>query len=405
MKINIMKWIDRYPGQLVCLLLNLVYFCSNLFMGRRKVTNPKRILVMKFFGMGSIVLASPFFKRIKERFPGAKICFLTFSSNAEICKRLEVADRYFFLRTNNFFVFTWDFIQNLIKLRRLKLDLVFDLEFFARFSTSVAYLSGATLRVGYYMNLIWRGNLLTHQVHYNSHKHISEVFMALLNSLGREYEVGPVSSPKITHEEKKELRNVLRRFAISPARVRVLLNVNASSLSLERRWPAENYIILLEKLAKKFPDTDFILIGSPAEKEYTDSIFKDEGLFNFNNVYNLAGEFSIGGLLALIQSSLLLITNDSGPLHLAASLNLPTLSIFGPESPLRYAPPGDGHTIFYKGIYCSPCLNVYNAKTAQCQGNNRCMREIKVEDVYPSACLKIKVLQNKITIQDDFRVV
>jgi len=77
----------------------------------------------------------------------------------------------------------------------------------------------------------------------------------------------------------------------------------------------------------------------------------------------------------------LFVTNDSGPLHIAAALGLPTLSLFGPETPVLYGPKGGNPLIFYKGLYCSPCLSVFNAKTAPCSGQNICMQSISAGKV------------------------
>jgi len=80
--------------------------------------------------------------------------------------------------------------------------------------------------------------------------------------------------------------------------------------------------------------------------------------------------------------SALFISNDcGGPLHIAAALGTPTVSFYGPETPSLYGPAGDLNTVFYAGTYCSPCLSVYNAKTAMCDGENRCMRNITPSEV------------------------
>ena len=97
-------------------------------------------------------------------------------------------------------------------------------------------------------------------------------------------------------------------------------------------------------------------------------------------------------LCALLQRSALLITNDSGPLHLAEALATPTVSFFGPETPLLYGPTGDNQVVFYKGIYCSPCLNVHNQKQAPCKGNNVCMKLINPDEVFASANMLLRGL-------------
>jgi ADP-heptose:LPS heptosyltransferase len=77
----------------------------------------------------------------------------------------------------------------------------------------------------------------------------------------------------------------------------------------------------------------------------------------------------------------LVITNDSGPLHLAVMMGTPTISFFGPESPVQYGPRGEKHTVMYKGYYCSPCLHVYNEKNSSCE-DNICLKDISVDEVF-----------------------
>ena len=98
-------------------------------------------------------------------------------------------------------------------------------------------------------------------------------------------------------------------------------------------------------------------------------------------VVNLAGKTNITQLLALMEQVDLVITNDSGPLHLAVMMGTPTISFFGPESPLQYGPQEGNHTVLYKGYYCSPCLHVYNEKDSRCK-DNICLQDISVDEVF-----------------------
>ena len=95
---------------------------------------------------------------------------------------------------------------------------------------------------------------------------------------------------------------------------------------------------------------------------------------------NCAGLLTVGELIALFERTAVFLTNDTGPMHLAASVGTPVVALFGPESPEFYAPAGTTRVI-YKRISCSPCLNVYNAKLFVCPYNARCMKEISVAEV------------------------
>ena len=91
---------------------------------------------------------------------------------------------------------------------------------------------------------------------------------------------------------------------------------------------------------------------------------------------NLAGRLTLKELAALLPRCDLFFGNDGGPLQLAVALGVPTVSIFGPESPEVYGPPpDDSNTVLFAGISCSPCLNVYAHKSSPCE-KNECMRKI-----------------------------
>jgi ADP-heptose:LPS heptosyltransferase len=101
---------------------------------------------------------------------------------------------------------------------------------------------------------------------------------------------------------------------------------------------------------------------------------------------DLSGELSIGGLHALFQRAALVVSNDSGPMHLAAAQGAPTLGLFGPETPVMYAPLGKRARVHYAPPLCSPCINVHDAKVLSCiHGQPECLMRIEVEQVLSSS--------------------
>lgn len=80
--------------------------------------------------------------------------------------------------------------------------------------------------------------------------------------------------------------------------------------------------------------------------------------------------------MALFSRCNLLITNDSGPLHLATVVNTPTISFFGPETPFLYGPVGENHKVFFKEISCSPCIRIRDMKTVNCDKDADCLKGI-----------------------------
>ena len=382
-----MHFIDEVFGPPICLLFDIYNgikkFLIKPRLGLEKVNS---IILIKFFGMGSILLTGPMMRALKKKYPEAKIIFLTFSSNRQLCERIKLIDEVIDIETDTFLRFIISMLRAIYKIRYKRCDISIDLEFFSKFSTIIQYLCATKIRVGYYLiqygiflRLMWRGNLHTHPVYYNPHKHTTEAFLALSKALGADILDLSYAQVEIFNKDKKEIDNLMEKNDINSSHYLIALNINASPLCFERRWPMENFAYLINKL-REYNKIKIILIGNKMDIDYVKFFLNI--LDNKKNIINLVDNLNIGLLCVLLSKINLLITNDSGPMHLAASFGTEVVSLFGPETPVRYKPLGHGHIIFYPDIYCSPCLNVYNQKKASCNGDNRCMHLIQPEDVY-----------------------
>ena len=377
MKTSTMKTIDHYVGIPVCLFLDIVQRLREIFP-RQHASVYRRILVMKFFGMGSILLASPMLRAIKARHPDTSIGFLTFEANRDIVTRLGLVDEVYTLRTGNLRQFAVDLLRSLRLIRRARYDVTIDMEFFSKFSTIITYLSGSPVRIGYFMRQLWRGDLLTEQIYYNHFKHITEVIGALAVPLDVRITDGSIQRPMISTSDLERASELLASEGVGPDELVIAFNVNVSDLSLERRWPKEHFQQLAAALLLEL-DARLLFVGGAGDISYVSEVIAP---FAGNaRVIALAGKTSLGELLGVMTRCDLFITNDSGPLHLAASLGIPTVSFFGPETPVLYGPRGGDALIFHEELYCSPCLNVFNVKTAPCAGRNLCLSAIKVDTV------------------------
>ncbi len=387
MKIDTMKAIDHRLGLVICLFLDAVHRAARLVKGRRReVGEVRRILVTKYFGMGSILLATPMLAALRRRFPDASITLLTFENNREFGGLLTCVDDVLCLRTAGLGVFLRDVLAALWTCRRRRIDVAVDLEFFSKFSTIVTYLSGARVRVGFQLRSLWRGDLLTHPVYMNQHRHITRAYFAMAEALGARLPDPTVSAlepprdaVRVSDAARERVRRRLAEFGDGPF---IAVNPNASELSFERRWPAKRFAALVGWLRAARPAARFLFIGDPNERDYTQRIVDQ-----CDAAENLAGELSVEELFALLERCDLLITNDSGPLHMACLVGAATVSFFGPETPAFYGPaaPADRAVVLYKNFYCSPCLSAYNVKTSECRGDNRCMQAIDVEEAFDAA--------------------
>ena len=137
----------------------------------------------------------------------------------------------------------------------------------------------------------------------------------------------------------------------------------------------------MHKLGKYiiFGNFYFLFIGSEDEHGYVQHII-DMTSFP-ERCRNIAGLLTIPELGALLQQCDVVVSNDSGPLHLAAAMGAHTVALFGPESPTFYGPLSKRATVVYTPVSCSPCMNVYAAKSFECHNNARCMHAVEVAEV------------------------
>jgi lipopolysaccharide heptosyltransferase II len=373
-RIKIAKWIDEYAGRWLIRLIN--WF--QLFRWRHPLSTIERILFIKFWGIGSIILAEPALRYLRKKYPQARIDFLTLEQNRELFALIPHVDRVYVLDFDHPWRFFVSAIRLIIRLRRRRYHLIFDAEFFANFSALVASLALPKLLMGFSRIGATRNRLLDVAVPFNQEQHAAENFLRLAAS-------ADAARLRIPALNKNAL--LPRVFIASPRTKRigfpksyVVINVNASSLALARRWPRERFVKLAQWLLKNYA-SNIVLIGSRAEREYTQDVARAIGARN--RVMDLAGELSIVELANLIAEAALFISNDSGPLHLAAALQKPVVGFYGPETPQRFGPLCRDRLIFYLGLPCSPCMSVDNAKTVNCTNHLRCMTDLKAAMVIP----------------------
>jgi ADP-heptose:LPS heptosyltransferase len=149
-----------------------------------------------------------------------------------------------------------------------------------------------------------------------------------------------------------------------------------------RRWPTENFVTLAKRLLDVFPKALIVITGAPAEQSEAEKVAARIGASE--QCVSLAGHTTLRQLLTLYCLSDLLITNDSGPSHFASLTPIRGISLFGPETPLLYAPLGGRTRAISAGLACSPCVNMLNHRFTPCN-DNRCMQSIGVENVFSHA--------------------
>ncbi len=353
---------------------------------------PVRILLIKFWGIGSMQLLTPSVRCLRERHPGARLELLTLRPNAPFAHGLGVFDE---VHTLDLERAGWLNLSSRIlglcrSLRRARFQVAYDFEFFTRFSALVTLLSGAPQSHGFDAPSVWRGGFHSVRVPFNRYWHVARNFRNLAGGEnGAEIEPKDLSPFKIAEVHRRELEDKLLSLGFSGDGPLVVFNPNAGGLSLERRWPPTQFAQLGTRLAIE-RGARLALVGAPSERAWTAEVAAKLATLPANRVVNLAGELSIGGLHALLELADLFVTNDSGPMHLAAALGTPTLGLFGPETPLMYGPLGERAEGLYRPPACSPCINVHDNKVASCvRGRPECLTNLTVEHVFERASLRL----------------
>ncbi|MBF0382593.1 MAG: glycosyltransferase family 9 protein [Magnetococcales bacterium] len=389
MNIKTMRTIDEVAGKTICrffrVLLAAQSWLGRIFPKKAEQSEHQVIMVQKYFGMGSILHSIPLMRGVRKKYPLAKIIFVTFKPLAPSFRLTNIADEVIVLSSDSFISFVTDFVKAVIYLRKQKVSISLDLEFFSKFTMIMAVLSGAKMRIGFFLKHIRPRGVLTHPIFYNSYQHIQKMYCAFGTPLGIEQEEAFFSDMLPSSKKLVEDPQYLTRLGIDEGSPYILINPNASEASYARRWPADYFLRIIDQLVKTYPNYQFALIGSPAEEHYVNSLHSKLADLG-DKVLNLAGKTTLYELFALMEEAYLLITNDTGPMHIASLYGTNLVVFFGPETPKTYGPINDNSLVFYdKDIYCSPCLNVYDAKNSvHPEDCNQpiCLEQFKPEEVF-----------------------
>ena len=375
--------IDRWVG------LPLVFIFNGLARALGRILRldhfiwPERtrlIVVAKFLGMGSIVQSTPMLRALKACFPNARIVFLSASSNRELVQRLGLPDCGLYVNDRTLLSLAISSARVLWRLARKRPDIYIDLEVHSAYACLMALWSLSRNRLGFYRNSAgFKKGIYTHLMYFNARRPIHLIYLQLARMTGLDIPQDSQLEPlRISDEDRRgldEKMNALAPGALSSTRI--VINPNASDLRLQRRWPAERFARLIEALAPQH--CQIILIGSSAEAAYVQNLLDRVSPRARLLVVNTAGRLALGELLALLESASCVVSNDTGPMHMALALNRPTVCLFGPVSPDHYGFQGKHARILYHPVFCSPC--VHETDRPPCQQNNFCMRRIEVSEV------------------------
>jgi ADP-heptose:LPS heptosyltransferase len=397
MDVRFQKFVDRWAGIPVCAALSLWHFGAQLVKGRFPSPPPRRILVILLSEMGSLVLAEPMFRRLRERHPAAEIHMMLFKRNRQLLDLLGVVD------AANVITIRDDSLPNLLhdlwaaikRMRATRYDAVVDCELFSRISAILSGLSGAPQRVGFHRYTqegLFRGSFMTSPIPYNPYRHLSHQLVALADGIdsqswprGKDGRVAdsfvpPVFTPE-PGELQKEAGQLHRDHPSLLGKPLVLLYPSGGLLPI-RAWPLQHYV----QVAQGLLSDGFAvgIIGMPDDRALGEQL--RAACDNDVHCVNLAGYTrSVRHLMTLFHRASMLITNDGGPGQFAAMTPIQTIVFFGPETPALYRSWSPHAHAFFTALPCAPCLTAYNHRSSPCDGDNQCLKRILPGEVLAKA--------------------
>ncbi len=319
----------------------------------------KRILIVKLSSIGDVVHTLPVLSALKKKYPESYIAWVVKKKAADI-----IIDHP---HLNE--VILYEGVRRIAKkLRSLKFDLAIDLQGLFR-SGLLTFLSGAKRRLGFSRaNSRELSHLFLNQrvTPREADRHVIDKNLSLLRPLGIDTKEKEFIIP-VSDKDKEYIANFLKEEGITSNDLLIALNPGASWPS--KLWPEERWAELTDRLIEKLKAKAIFLWG-PEERKTVDCI-----VAKMRNRPLISWRTNLKELAVLISKCRLFVGGETGPLHIACALNIPTVALIGPTDSIRNGPYGEGHMVIEKDL---PCRGCWRHKCRRLD----CMKLITVDEVF-----------------------
>lgn len=334
----------------------------------------KRILIVRTDRIGDVLLSTPVIKALRDKYPQAYIAMMVSPYARDIVEGNPYLDKVIIYDKDGTHKSWFNSLKFSRGLKRKKFDLALILHPVNR-AHLVTFLAGIPRRVGYDRKL---GFLLTDRIKHTKQrgeKHEVEYNLDLLRYLNIEPLDKNLYMP-VKPESEKWVEELFKREDIDETDK--LLAIHPAASCPSKVWPAERFAQATDNLAQSYGFKVFIIAG-PKDLRVAEEVAEQMR----SSVINLAGRTSVAQLASLLKRCALFVSNDSGPVHIASSLGIPVISIFGRNqaglSPRRWGPLGLKDRVLHKETGCIECL------AHNCKKQFACLKAITVEDVVSAA--------------------
>jgi heptosyltransferase-2 len=342
--------------------------------------NPKKIMVRATNWIGDAVMSVPAIEALHARFPNCEIVLVSKPWVSEIYWNHPAVSRQIVYDAEGEHRGArglWKLVQQL-RSERFDAAILLQNAFQAAW---MAWCAGIPLRIGYARD--GRSSLLSEAFEVParaSYGHEAYYYLQLL------FRSGLIEKPQTVEEVHLHLAEAERRWALKQLQTvglsgrRFLIGIcPGASFGAAKRWLPDRYANLADRLIDAL-GADVLIFGSRAETPLADAVARAMA----HTPVLVAGKTTLREFMALLARCHLVVTNDSGPMHLAAALGLPLLAIFGSTNERATGPLGLRARVIKHPVECGPC------GLRQCPIDFRCMTGISVDDVYMAALESVK---------------
>jgi heptosyltransferase-2 len=319
--------------------------------------------------IGDVVMTFPAIGAVRETLPKARITVLVKPWVADLVRMHPAVDEVVVYERPG----RHDGFGGLLTLARELREKRFDASILLQNAIEaavIARLARIPVRAGYSTDA--RGFLLTHPVRRTQEikaVHQSLYYLEMLKALGFRSS-GTAVQLKPTEQQKLSAERLLGQLGIAGRRPIVGMAPGAA-YGPAKRWFPERFAAVADRLAGRFT-CPVVLFGSSGDRASTEAV----QAASKNTFIDIAGKTNLGDAIALISRCDLFVTNDSGLMHVAGALGVPTVAIFGSTNPQTTYPLGEKTLLIRRPVDCSPCLKT------ECPTDFRCMDLVTVDEVY-----------------------
>lgn len=328
-----------------------------------------KILILRLKPIGDTVLISPVFRNIKKTYPQAKISVIIYPMAYDVIKNNPNVDKVIILKRNNFSKLIY-YLKSIFKYYHVIIDYINNPT-----STIIAFFTHAKVKIG---NRTKRNFFYNYRFKFDKKEYSSIRCLRLLEPIG----ISRFDDylPEL-FLDRQDIITVNRLFSSLKIKKRVTA-LFVSAKYATRQYPPENFAYLGKLIIEKAKHNILFLFG----KDDIQSLYTIQKIIQENKkVFFISPKITIGELCAVLSKVRFLITNDTGPKHLATALKIPTLTIFSATDEEVWNPPTSWAPTIRKKIDCAPCNKLSCPK-----GTIECMSDLKPEEVFKAYLKAIK---------------